>query len=308
MEGNDDSTSEWTLPEPLVFDGMALPSFPPFLKDARKRFEDIKNLACRKDDVILVTYPKSGTHWVWEIVSMLLKQKAEYSKEPKECFFLEILPDLTVVQSMPSPRQLNTHMPYRWLPIQHIQNGGKIVHVMRNPKDVCVSMYHHAKTTMEFGELRDFGTFFDKLFLNPKAHIMDGWFKYEKDFEQAEKEDKLGAILSLHYESLKKDPIQETRRLAEFLNVKLTEEDIAEISDKCSFQKLRLANKTIKDHSWISPDMPNRERAHELVTKKMFRKGMIGDWKNHFTVAMNEEFDAVYKEEMKDSNIQVQFE
>ena len=33
---------------------------------------------------------------------------------------------------------------------------------------------------------------------------MDGWFKYEKDFEQAEREDKLRAILTLHYESLKK--------------------------------------------------------------------------------------------------------
>ena len=33
---------------------------------------------------------------------------------------------------------------------------------------------------------------------------MDGWFKYEKDFEQAEREDELGAILTLHYESLKK--------------------------------------------------------------------------------------------------------
>ena len=33
---------------------------------------------------------------------------------------------------------------------------------------------------------------------------MDGWFKFEKDFEQAEREDKLGAILTLHYESLKK--------------------------------------------------------------------------------------------------------
>ena len=69
------------------------------------------------------------------------------------------------------------------------------------------------------------------------------------------------------------NPIQEILRLAEFLNVKLTEEDIAEISDKCSFQKLKLANDSIKDHSWISGDMPDKVREHELLTKKMFRKG-----------------------------------
>lgn len=33
---------------------------------------------------------------------------------------------------------------------------------------------------------------------------MDGWFKYEKDFERAQKEDKRGVIFILHYESLKK--------------------------------------------------------------------------------------------------------
>ena len=53
------------------------------------------------------------------------------------------------------------------------------------------------------------------------------------------------------------NPIQEIHRLAEFLNVKLTEEDIAEISDKWSFQKLRQANDSIKDHSLISGDMPD---------------------------------------------------
>lgn len=32
---------------------------------------------------------------------------------------------------------------------------------------------------------------------------MDGWYKYEKDFEQAEKNDTGGTIFTVHYESLK---------------------------------------------------------------------------------------------------------
>jgi hypothetical protein len=45
---------------PPVFDGMALPPFPPLRQDAKKRFEEIRNLECRKDDVILAIFPKSG--------------------------------------------------------------------------------------------------------------------------------------------------------------------------------------------------------------------------------------------------------
>lgn len=33
---------------------------------------------------------------------------------------------------------------------------------------------------------------------------MDGWFKYEKDFEEVEKNDMRGVILMVYYESLKK--------------------------------------------------------------------------------------------------------
>lgn len=302
MDKND---SNFRQTQPIMFDGMALPPIPPLLKDAKKRFEEIRNMEYRKGDIILAIYPKSGTHWVWEIVCMLLKQKAEYSKEPKELFFLEAMPDLSIVDSMESPRAVNTHLPYRWLPKQHIENGGKIVHVVRNPKDVCVSMYHHMKSSEEIGEIKDFKTFYETVFMNPNAKLMDGWYKYEKDFEQAEKNDTGGTIFTVHYESLKTNPITEISRLAEFLNINLKDEDIAEIADKCSFKKLKLANDTIKDHSIL--DIGEKSTV-EKIKESMYRKGEIGDWKNHFTVAMNEHFDAVYKEEMKDSNIKIQFE
>lgn len=33
---------------------------------------------------------------------------------------------------------------------------------------------------------------------------MDGWFKFEKDFEKVKKNDKFGVIIIVYYESLKK--------------------------------------------------------------------------------------------------------
>ncbi|XP_061179036.1 sulfotransferase 1E1-like [Saccostrea echinata] len=289
--------------QPIMFDGMALPPFPPLVKDAEKRFEEIRDLECRKDDVLLVIYPKSGTHWVWEIVCMLLKKKAEYMKECKEFFFLEAIPDMSVVHNLASPRPLNTHVPYRWLPKQHIENGGKIVHVLRNPKDVAVSMFHHFNNTMAFGEPTDFKTFYERVFMGP-VQPFGGWFSYEKEFEQAEAKDTHSAIFTLYYESLKKHPVEETKRLAKFLNVDVSDEVITEIVDKCSFRKLKQANDTMKEFL----EFPNTKVKSKETMSKLYRKGEIGDWKNHFTVALNEHFDAVFKEEMKDSKIQVQYE
>jgi hypothetical protein len=74
---------------------------------------------------------------------MLLNGRAEYVKEGKESLFMEAMEDMSTIDSLKSPRVLNTNLPFRWLPKKHVESGGKIIHVIRNPKDVCVSLYYH---------------------------------------------------------------------------------------------------------------------------------------------------------------------
>ena len=93
-----------------------------------------------------------GTHWAWEIINMVLQQNTEYRKDIKEALMLEATFNLDTLNKAQSTRVLNTHLPYRWLPKKHIENGGKIIHVTRNPKDMYVSYFHHAAGSQELGK------------------------------------------------------------------------------------------------------------------------------------------------------------
>ena len=70
---------------------------------------------------------------------------------------------IETAQNMKSPRVIKSHLPFEMLP-PNLLDTCKVIFVSRNPKDTCVSFYHHAKNmeesnTMENGEF--IGTFAD---------------------------------------------------------------------------------------------------------------------------------------------------
>lgn len=275
-----------------VYDGVIFPGFPELMTDPGKKLTAVKNLESHSDDILISAYPKSGTHWVSEIVEEIVSGKAEYSKKSKGGLFLEAQP-LEELAKMPSPRNLNSHLPFRMLPRKHFELKARTIHVIRNPKDVAVSYYHHAQKdpccgaiTLTWAEYYE--TYIDNV-------IYGTWFSYEKEWEKAKKDNPNISVLTLYYEDLKRDTAKGVKQISEYLGYKHSDQLIKDIAENVDFQ-----NQSKKKY-----DMTQ----HFSIDKKPFvyRKGQIGDWKNFFTVAQNEKFDALYEKEMKDSKLKITF-
>ena len=58
----------------------------------------------------------TGSHWMYEIVSMLTRGTAKYDKLSREAVWLDIQPLEKILNTVPKPRGLGTHMPPGWLP------------------------------------------------------------------------------------------------------------------------------------------------------------------------------------------------
>ncbi|XP_050409839.2 sulfotransferase 1B1 [Patella vulgata] len=222
---------------------------------------------------------------------MLICRSPEHSKDDKECQMLEFT-ETGIMDKLPSPRLLNTHLSIKHLPKQIFTKKTKIVYVYRNPKDVAVSLYCHItgikRTNGYEGRFEDFLD----LFLREKV-AYGKWGDYIKEWEDIVDKGET-PIIAIAYEDMKRNPVKYIKEVAQFLELDVTDELCAAIADACSFSKMKSIAENFK------------ENALNITWKEgsgMLRKGQVGDWKNWITVADNERFDEFIETKMKESHM-----
>uniref|UniRef100_A0AAY4AJW5 Sulfotransferase n=1 Tax=Denticeps clupeoides TaxID=299321 RepID=A0AAY4AJW5_9TELE len=253
--------------------------------------EQIKNWEVRDSDIFGVTYPKSGTIWLQQIL-ILIEAKGDLTATKDEnnltrVPWIEVIGGEKKFLLEPSPRLRITHLPYSLLPAGLKQKKGKVIYVARNPKDVLVSFYHFHDFGVFLETPKDFNDFYEK--------FMDGqvfgssWFEHIKAYHTHRDEMN---FLYITYEEMIQDLRSVVKRICAFLEKDLTDLEIDNVVEHSRFDSMRHNNKA--NYRTVSDQIFNHKKGTFL------RKGSVGDWKNHFTVAQSEHFDKVFKEEMKD--------
>ncbi|XP_012714622.2 sulfotransferase 2B1 isoform X2 [Fundulus heteroclitus] len=273
----------------MEYEGLLLPSE----THSEKSLDFAQRFNLKDDDVLAVTYPKSGTSWMQEILPLVLNggdltplhTVVNWERVP----WLEERTLEVVVDKLPSPRAFVTHFLYRLMPPSFHTSKAKVIYVMRNPKDVLVSSYYFHKMA-EF--LEDPGTFdeFMEKFLQGRV-LFGKWTEHVKSWRHAELGDR---ILFITYEEMVQDLPASIRRISDFLCCNLSEEVIQKIAEHCSFQSMK-AN-TMSNFSLVPKEYMDSDKSPFL------RKGIVGDWKNHFTSEQLARFQSVIDKELEGEN------
>ncbi|XP_029801395.1 amine sulfotransferase-like [Suricata suricatta] len=252
--------------------------------------ENLEDFEIREDDVFVITYPKSGTVWFQQILSLIYfeehRKRAGSLDTNDQVPFLEYSIKHEDIVKRPSPRLFATHLPYYLFPSGMKNKKPKIIYVYRNPKDVVCSYYYFFKN-VKLQVTGSFEKFFEQ-FLEGKV-VGSLWFDHIKGWYEHKS---LCNIQFMMYEEMKKDLRGSIVKVCKFLGKELSDEDMDAVVTQAMFDNMKSDPRANYDSLMELDGIPRN--GHFL------RKGTIGDWKNHMTVEQNERFDKIFQREMKD--------
>ncbi|XP_018582442.1 sulfotransferase family 2, cytosolic sulfotransferase 3 isoform X1 [Scleropages formosus] len=270
----------------LVYHGLLLPR----AVHSQDSLQYAENFQVQDEDIFVVTYPKSGTTWMQEIIPLILSGGdltpvhtiPNWDRVP----WLEETRTSLVIDKMRCPRVFVTHLPYHLMPRSFFSSKAKVIYVTRNPKDVAVSSFYFHKMASFLDDPGLFDKFLNK-FLSGQV-LFGKWTDHVKCWRNLDLGDR---ILYITYEEMLQDLKGALVRFSRFLNRELTLEALEKVAEHCSFNNMK--NNTMSNYSLVPEDIMDSSKSPFL------RRGVSGDWKNHFSPEQEAKFSAVIKEEVK---------
>ena len=237
----------------------------------------IRLLKIKKEDIILASYPRSGITWMQFLIANLVKP------DDLEIDFHtvhDIIPEFGRIddqyQTVINKKIIKTHATYN-------RAYKRTIYLVRDGRDVYVSYYHYRLKQLEEGT-----TFGD--FLRREDHYPCLWKDHIQSWYDAglPEED----FLVIRYEDILEDARQEVRKIANFIGMQASAEDIQQAIDKSSFERMKKIDQT-------------KGRKYNLTkTNKFVRKGKAGSWRDEFSP----EDIAYFKETAGETLIQLGYE
>uniref|UniRef100_A0A667YQK5 Sulfotransferase n=1 Tax=Myripristis murdjan TaxID=586833 RepID=A0A667YQK5_9TELE len=291
-----------SLPRPTLIDfhGVSMTHY------FTSNWEKIQSFQARPDDIVIATYPKAGTTWVSFILDLLYFGQTTPERQTSMPIhirvpFLELdIPSLLLsgtemADNLPtSPRLIKTHLPVQFLPKSFWEQNCRIVYVARNAKDNAVSFFHFDRMNKVEPEPGDWNSYLQR-FMDGKM-VFGSWYDHVTGWW--EKKQTHSKIHYMFYEDLIEDTGREIDQLCHFLGLSPSVEEKERVRGGVQFDNMKKDN--MVNYSTV-----------EIMDSKIspfMRKGKVGDWKNHFTVAQNEQFDEDYKKKMKNTTLQFRTE
>lgn len=287
---------------PKSYKGWPMPSF--WNEEGAKLFTELE---MEDSDVLMVSNVKAGTTWVNKIIHCLLRmdEKGEMQELPNDYgksgqVYPEWLPgkkpddpewpgvgpggmvgkiDFADLANMPRPRLFSTHCGAQELLPSSLMQRGRLVYVLRNPKDVLNSLHYFR------GEAKD-GWLGNEHGPGSLPRFLSGVNAYGSIFDHILNMEALieGPLAErskvVYYEDLKADVVSGIKGLASFLGVPLAEAKLQKIVETTSFESM--SSGSIGKMAGI-----------------LCRKGITQDWKNApLTKEDWSRFDDVFEEKL----------
>ncbi|KAK5638159.1 hypothetical protein RI129_012454 [Pyrocoelia pectoralis] len=269
-----------------------------------EREAEIENFEIRNDDVIVASFPRTGTTWTQEMV-WLLKNDLDYEgakMDINDRFPFFELPETCnrnckqlydELRNKIGTRFLKTHHPFSLLPKQ-IRDGSrtpKIIFLMRNPKDAFLSYHHLGLCALGWRANRED---FAKVYLADKVLFGPYWKKVHGYWNMRH----LPNLLILKYEEMVKDLRSVVQKTCAFLEKgPLSEEQLEKLCTHLSFKSMK-SNPAVNYQQLID----DRKPYNPTINRSFIRSGKVQGYKEEMSPKLISEFDEWIKKNIENTD------